>query len=44
MKRVAKELADVQTIASPYYEVFVTENNLLDWKVIMKVCSTEICQ
>jgi len=36
MKRIASEMKQIQALHSNYYEVFVTENDMSDWKVIFK--------
>jgi ubiquitin-protein ligase len=35
-KRISAELRDIQKQPSDFFEVFVTENNISDWKVLIK--------
>ena len=37
MRRVSKELADIQSAPSAYFNVNVTETNLLHWEVVIKL-------
>ena len=37
MRRVSKELADIQSAPSAYFNVNVSETNLLHWEVVIKL-------